>query len=515
MVSSPADPLWGPQRPGLDREGLLAELRVMLDRLVPIDERVLLAVSGGPDSTAMAYLVVEARPDLAPIVGHVRHGLRDDREDAAVAAAHAAALTLAFRERRLHIEVGREGVEAAARAARYTALAQLARAAGAHFVLVAHTADDQAETVLLNLVRGGGLAGLAGMPLSREEGEIRVLRPLLRVRRADLRNFVAGEGLAAVADPMNVDAQRRRTRARYEALPALARLAGGPGDVVASLARFADLARDDAETLDALALGRAGAIVVVWGPVRAVRTDALLALPRALASRLVRLWLASVPGGVPVDAETVASVLRLAPGGAQHAPGGTWVTCGGGWLAARAQRLHPLPSTPLDVPGVVRLPQLGLVVRADRPWAEASAPAAGTGQERLALGSALAPRRDQVREAPTPLGPPPPRTGPSGDRWAVIGDVGALVVRGRRPGDRLRLAIGERRLADVLIDRGVPRAVRDLIPIVVDATDAPVWVPGVAVRAFSSAEPAWARLWLAPGRFSLSATLRPPDVDGE
>lgn len=513
-VSGQPEPLWGPLRPGLGREDLLVELRRTLDRLVPPDERVLLGVSGGPDSTAMAYLVVEARPDLAPTVGHVRHGLRDDREDAEVAAAHATALALPFAESRLHVEVGREGVEAAARSARYRALAQLARAADARFVLVAHTADDQAETVLLNLVRGSGLAGLAGMPVSRAEGELRVIRPLLRVRRADLRAFAQGEGLAAVADPMNVDLERRRTRARQEALPVLARLAGGPGDVVASLARCADLARDDAELLEELARQKARGMVVVWGPVRALRIEALLALPRALASRLVRLWLAAVPGGLPADAEAVAAVLRLEPGGTLHAPGGTWVTRGGGWLAARAAALRPQAAAALGVPGVVRLPRLGLEVRADRPWAPASA-ARAAGQARLALGSALAPRRDQVREAPAPLGSPPPRVGPSTARWAVIGDVGALAVRGRRSGDRLLTPTGERLLADVLIDRGVPRAARDLLPVVVDAADTPVWVPGVALRTFSPAEPAWARLWIAPVASGASATLRPPGSGGE
>ncbi|HEY8338814.1 MAG TPA: tRNA lysidine(34) synthetase TilS, partial [Egibacteraceae bacterium] len=273
---------------GLGREELVAAVAAALDASVGHGATAVVALSGGPDSSALAHLVAEARPDLRLVVGHVRHGLRDDAADAGAAAAHAAALGLAYHERRVSVRRQGEGLEAAARRARYRALVGIAAEVGADAVLVGHTADDQAETLLLNLARGSGVRGLAGMaPLRRERRggrSVQVVRPLLRLRRRDVRAFVAGEGLAVVSDPTNADRDQRRARARYDVLPALTGLTGGPGDPVGALTRLADLARDDADALDALADRHARRLLVRWGPVRAVRVDDLAALPRALAT---------------------------------------------------------------------------------------------------------------------------------------------------------------------------------------------------------------------------------------
>ncbi|HWB72182.1 MAG TPA: tRNA lysidine(34) synthetase TilS, partial [Egibacteraceae bacterium] len=159
----PRAPRFGALPAGLSRDNVVAAVRDALDAAVPEGAGVVIAVSGGPDSTALAHLVVEARPDLRACVAHVRHGLRDDASDARVAAAHAAALGLAFHESRVDVQVAGEGPEAAARRARYAALSGVARAVDGRWILLGHTADDQAETVLLNLARGTGIRGLAGM----------------------------------------------------------------------------------------------------------------------------------------------------------------------------------------------------------------------------------------------------------------------------------------------------------------------------------------------------------------
>jgi tRNA(Ile)-lysidine synthase len=204
-------------------------------------------------------------------------------------------------------------LEARARAARYGALPEGA--------LTGHTADDQAETVLLNLLRGAGIDGLAGMSPER--------RPLRRLRRAETRALCAELGLQPVADPTNDDPAFRRNRVRHELLPLLDDIA--QRDVVPVLARQADLFRDDVELLEAYAKG-----------VDPTIAPTLAAVPVALARRRIRDWLRKAgPGGPeqhPPDGATVERVLAVARGQA--------VACevGGGWRVARTRgrlRLEP------------------------------------------------------------------------------------------------------------------------------------------------------------------------------
>ncbi|QBI19282.1 tRNA lysidine(34) synthetase TilS [Egibacter rhizosphaerae] len=496
-ASAAGAPSPGAAPAGQTREGLVAEVSAAL-RVVPHGVGVLIACSGGPDSTALAHLVVEARPDLAAAVAHVRHQLRPDGPDARVAAAHAAALGLRCHVREVHVPSTGEGPEAAARAARYTALARLARAEGARYVLVGHTADDRAETVALNLARGTGIRGLGGMQAVRADDDVRIVRPLLRLRRDDVRGFVQGEGLDAVRDPTNHDPDQRRWRARHEVLPALARLSGGSGDPVAVLTRLADLAADDADALDELAAAHARQLVARWGPVRALPTEELAALPRALGSRVLRLVLASVRGGASgLSADAISAALSLQSGQALDIAGGCVVTAGGGWLAAAPAGLAPLERTPVAVPGVTPLEPLGLELRADLPWGEGAAD--HRGQATLDLGGLAAPRVvDATEPPPDAPGPLPPRARRGGSWWTVLPsglEVG-LAVRSRRPGDRLPMRRGTRKLQDVLVDVGVPRVARELVPVVVDEDDQPVWVPGVAARRVEPDASAGARLWV-------------------
>ena len=501
---------------GLTRDQLIAEVvRALTD--VPRGVAMLVAVSGGPDSTTMAHLVSLARPDVELELMHVRHGLRDDAADAAVAAAHAAALGVGYHEEQVEVRVSGRGLEAAARDARYEALLQRAATRGIAWLAIGHTAEDQAETVLLNLVRGSGLRGLAGMRAVRThsvgEGErqrgggrasqVRILRPLLRIRRSDVAAFIAGEGLLAVADPTNRDPQQRRARARHEVFPVLERLAGGPGDVVASLNRLAQLARIDTEALDALASEHASRLVMAWGGTYAIRRDLLALLPLALSTRILRMVAAAVDSDLSADA--VARVLALESGEALHIAGGAQVSCGGGWVGFAPHGLQPLAREPLLIPGATPLLQLGIDVHVEWPWP--LPPSADPGQ--LDLGGPEPPTVAQVADErpPGPIAGPLPGTGPRARMWAVFGaDVGrALIagddfaVRARRDGDRLRSSVGVRKLQDLLVDAHVPRVCRDLVPVLVDEHDEPLWVPGIAQRLCDAEQPAAIRVWLAPG----------------
>lgn len=484
MSRRAGQPATGALPPGQGADALVAEVRRVLDAAVPPGAAVVVAVSGGPDSTALAFLARRAREGLDARVVHVRHGLRDDAPDAAVAAEHAAALDLPFQECRAHVTETGEGLAAAARRARYAALVGAAAGVGARAILVGHTADDQAETVVLNLARGTGLGGLAGMDaLTRSPGQavddagaaaVDLVRPLLRLRRADVHAFVADARLSTVSDPSNQDPARRRARVREEVLPALARLSGATGDPVGAVTRLADLARTDAEALDAWADAQARELVAVWGPGRAVRTADLDALPRAVASRVLRGMVSELGGASGPDAATVDQVLALQPGQSCHAAGGVWITHGGGWLAAVAPGATELPTRGMAVPGTTALPELGVAVRAEVSHAAEPAGAAETG-----------PASEELR--------PPGAEGPA---RGVLRTSGPLVVRARRHGDRL----GPRPLGDLLAEGGVPRALRGLVPVVVSPDDVPRWVPGLGQADTPSEEGPAVRLWLAPLR---------------
>jgi tRNA(Ile)-lysidine synthase len=256
---------------------------------------VVVGCSGGADSLALVALAIDA--GLAPIAVHVDHGVRPGSErDAGVVAGAAARLGARFDARRVHVDAG-PNLEARARAARYDALEAARVQHGATAVLVAHTADDQAETVLLNLLRGSGSAGLAGMPVRRG----RVVRPLLGTRRADVRAECARRRLVPVEDPSNEDLAFRRNWIRREVLPLLERGAGR--DLTPVLTRQAEVLRAESDFLDSLARA-------AWPGEAGARGRALAALPDPLARRAVRCWL----GPPPPALDEVDAVLAVARG---------------------------------------------------------------------------------------------------------------------------------------------------------------------------------------------------------
>lgn len=462
MPTGPAVP--GPLPAGRTRDELVAEVaRAMA--AVPDGAGVLVADSGGPDSTALAFLLPEARPDLAVTLGHVRHGLRDDTADLAAVRSHAAWLGLELEVEDVLVRRGRAGLEAAARTARYAALRREAERAGATWLAVAHTADDQAETVLLRLARGSGLTGATAMAVVRDD----VVRPLLRVRRSDLRRFVEAEGLVFAEDPMNHDPAFARVVARTEVLPVLERLGHDP---VGALARFADLVRTDADALDRLAATAAAELVRRYGPGVAVPVVGLRALDDAIATRVLRGMVATVrPGDEPPTAAQVADLLELSTGAAVDLPGLS-ATRGGGWLAMAPQELTAPDPVPLAVPGRTRWEPIGLTVVATT---EASGDHAGGVQPTLGIPGTWRP--PQIVVDPGLL--PPGATPALGQ--LVTGELPAgTCLRSRRRGDRMRTTAGTRKLQDVLVDAGVPRALRDAVPVVA-SPDRVLWVPGVAV----------------------------------
>ncbi|HEV7848418.1 MAG TPA: tRNA lysidine(34) synthetase TilS [Mycetocola sp.] len=247
---------------------------------------VLVALSGGPDSLALAAATAFEAPRLGIRAGAVivDHALQADSEGVATRAAAAAEkLGLAPVLVRTVRIVGGSGPEAAAREARYGAIADVAASTGARQVLLGHTLDDQAETVLLGLARGSGAASLRGMtPVAGL-----YVRPLLEVRRETTHAACAAEHLEPWADPHNSEPRFTRVRVRERVLPVLEEELG-PG-VAEALARTAEQLREDSEALDRMVQEIIEEICQPAEAGIAVDVGALAANPAALRNRIIRL----------------------------------------------------------------------------------------------------------------------------------------------------------------------------------------------------------------------------------
>jgi tRNA(Ile)-lysidine synthase len=249
------------------------------------------AVSGGADSLALLVLATAAGCEVTAI--HVDHGLREgSAEEADVVATVAERVGAAFEPIRVTVDPG-PNLEARARAARYRALPP--------GVLTGHTADDQAETVVLNLLRGAGLDGLTGMGRGPALSGVAPRRPLLGLRHHDTVAICAALRLTPVDDPSNTDPAIRRNRVRHEVLPLLSDVA--ERDVVPIISRQAALLSADADLLEALA-----------EKVDPIDARALAEAPEPVARRAVRRWLRSGDEHHPPDAATVERVLAVARG---------------------------------------------------------------------------------------------------------------------------------------------------------------------------------------------------------
>jgi len=404
-------------------------------------------LSGGADSVALVDVLVDlARVrGFRVVAGHLDHGLRpDSAEDAAFCAQLCARLGVPFETAHADVRgrarLRREGIEAAAREERYGFLRAVRARQMASAIAVGHTRDDQAETVLLRLLRGAGAAGLAAMrPFSRD-----LMRPLLSVSRAEVLDYLAERGLTWREDPSNTDRALLRNRIRHDLLPYLEEQFNPR--LRARLAATATLLTDENDVLDALAAdllerarsSEAGGEVVLY---RAALTQA----PPALARRAVRMACGRAGAGVGLSAALVERILALAR---TAAPSGRRLTLPGGReavfefdmlrIAERQQALR-WPALPLSVPGCVELPG---------GWTVSAA----------ACSSETSPTLEQAHVSAE--------------------EAERLIVRTRRPGDRVRVNGREISLKRFLCQRRVPAGQRAVLPLVA-AGDRVVWIPGL------------------------------------
>lgn len=381
-------------------------------RLLSPDDVVLAAVSAGPDSTALVAVLAALRDAGAVsrvIALHVDHGLRPGgADDAACAAEVCARLAVPFESVKVRVAPG--NVQSEARSARYRALREAAARTGATRIATGHTRTDQAETVLLRLLRGAGARGISGIPPRRGP----FVRPLIDRSRGEGLAYLRRLGVAWRDDPTNATPRFARNRLRLEAWPILVALAPA---AERTLARAADLARDDERALAARAreVAPQGATVAV---------EALLAERAAVRRRIVRrLWRAAGGRAGDLTAQHIEAVLGLA---GRRGPGRGTLPAG---LEARCRygRLEvahrPGPAAPV---GVITVP--------------------GPGRYGISGGHGVVEiGARELKAIPWPVD-----------------------LRTRRPGDRFRPdgGRGSKKLKSWLIDRKVPREARDALLVV-------------------------------------------------
>ncbi|MGS0561508.1 tRNA lysidine(34) synthetase TilS [Microbacterium aurugineum] len=292
----------------------IAEIRLAVrTALADMPERstVIVALSGGADSLALAAATAFEAPKLGLRAASltVDHGLQEGSDAVASQAARAAA-ALGLDPLIVRVDVaGEGGPEAAAREARYGVLRDAAADVRAAAVLLGHTLDDQAETVLLGLARGSGATSLQGMAPVREDADgVRWVRPLLGVRRETTRAFCVASALTPWDDPHNRDERYARVRVRERVLPVL-ETELGPG-IADALVRTAEQLREDAEAFDEMIHETIEDIVEHAEAGISVSVAALAANPAALRNRIIRLVVDSEFGVSLTRAQTI-EVARL------------------------------------------------------------------------------------------------------------------------------------------------------------------------------------------------------------
>jgi tRNA(Ile)-lysidine synthase len=425
--------------------------------MAPRGGRLLVALSGGPDSVGLLHLLhaLELRGEVLVVgAAHLNHRLRPEADaDEAFCRALCAQLEVPFFTEAADVaalaRAWHTSIEDAGRRARYAYLDRAAALVQADAVATGHTRDDQAETFLLQLIRGAGPRGLAGIHPRRGI----LCRPLLEVRRAAVAEWLASRGLAFRTDRSNADLVFTRNRVRHRLIPLLEQeFSLG---IVEVLAREAAIARADEDRLEAEAIEVAASVVLTREGIVEIDALALASLHPALAGRVARMALTVLAPGRYVGFDHVERLMALARG-----RGTASVSLPGqqGWRLGdriRLQRQRPEPfanffCVPLSVPGEVLLPQ---------GWAVSSSVISEG-------GSAGEPREALTVSVP------------------LEGLALPLAVRSRRRGDGLRPAgmRGRRKkLQDLFVDRKIPRELRDTVPLVVDSDDRILWVVGQAV----------------------------------
>jgi tRNA(Ile)-lysidine synthase len=474
-------------------------------RLVVPGDRVLAALSGGPDSVALVALLQALREEMPLEVrlAHFNHRLRDEAgEDERfvrdLAGRWVLPLTAGSADVRSFARRRKMNLEEAGRELRYRFLRRAAADGGATKIATGHTMTDQAETVLMRLMRGTGLAGLAGIAPIVAGSPCPVVRPLLGISGPDLRAWLDARGLPFREDASNRDGRFLRNRIRSRLLPEMVR--SYEPQIVAHLARLAGIVREDEELLHGFVRELADEFILRRGvrddrvvrDSRVVRDNRVeldlktlpLLLP-ALARRVAREFLREVAGSLrDVSYDDVAALLSLGEGKELGLGRGLVLRREAGRIGLKPKAAPARPfRTSWDGRGELVLAAAGLTLR---------------GSMRQAGASRRPLRKDD-------------RAGADFDADSL---VFPLTIRSRRPGDLYRPlgAPGRKKLKEILRAKGVPAGGRDRLPVVLSKGEI-IWVPGLPVgekHKITGATTAVFSIKVLRGRGSGRSRLSPP-----
>jgi tRNA(Ile)-lysidine synthase len=438
-------------------------------RMFTPGDRVLVAVSGGVDSVVLLYALRELQKSekLSLAVAHFDHAIRaNSAADAEFVKKLARSLKLRYYSERADVpayaKAQKLSLEVAARTLRYQFFERIAKAHDFKKIALGHTLNDQAETLLMRLLRGAGLEGLSGIPPVRPSGELTYVRPLIECTRDQIVAFAQAHKLSWREDPTNYDTTIVRNKIRHELIPILKEY--NP-KVLEALGRTARLLGQAAHVLDCQA-EQALATLITSKNTQELALDLkdLVAMPEYLQALVLRRAIARVNPLCEPEVAHIEALLRWVSRrgtGELHLPAGVRVLRRHNQLIVTRRPAAPLKRFEylLTVPGETTLSEIGwrFVIRSlhphPRPYLTLtlSVYGEGTGEVR---GRALL-DADKIQ--------------------------GSLVVRNRRPGDRIRLRSGTKKLQDLFTDKKIPREQRDAIPLICDE-NALIWIVGEAVH---------------------------------
>ncbi len=431
---------------------------VLSGGLIRPGDTILVACSGGPDSTALLHLLLDLSRDIPFSVSaaHFNHQLRPAAAaDERFVRDMALGLDLPFFVGRADVRAEARklglGLEEAGRRLRYAFLERAAAEAGAGKIATGHNLSDQAETVLMRILRGTGVTGLGGIPALREG---RIIRPLLAVGRDEIIAYLKSRSLKWRTDESNSDEKFLRNKIRRSLLPRLEK-DYAPG-IVRSLARLAALSRDEDEYLEKAARTAAARLIADRGGEPSLDAAALQKLSPALSRRVVRILLGGLKGDLrDISFDDVEAVRALPDGGALPISKTLVLERRRGRIGRKPDRAPVITFSFLwDGRGDLPLPSAGRVYK-------------GSFHGPAAVKGFLAslPKDDSV-----------------GCVLDASGLTFPLLVRGRRPGDRYRPlgAPGAKRLKEILRAKGVPEDERAVRPVFVSGGEI-VWVQGLPI----------------------------------
>lgn len=434
---------------------------IRIKNLLSHGDTVIVAVSGGPDSLCLLHLLVllSKRLKLRLIVAHLNHCLRPEAvQEANGVAAIAAGYSLAFVTRTVDIrEMKRErkiSEEEAGRLARYDLLLHAARKYGASKIALGHHLDDQAETVLLNILRGTGPDGLAGILPIKERGGVQMVRPLLCLRRSEIEIYCRENNLQPYTDSSNMELDYTRNKLRLELIPRLEKHYNPK--IREALFGLASLAAADRALLQKLAVKHYRRIAAESEGKTTINREAFISLPASLQGRIARLALLKhIPAG-QINRLQINRLIEFTKKGSWNKllvlPGGINASC-------LYKRLSLYAGTAEREKRVNRLLELTIPGRVVLPGGE--------------IITAMLKTREELRW--------PPASYQAYIDFDLL-SPGKLVVCFRQPGERFHPqgSAGSKKLKDFLIDQKVPVQRRNTLPLV-KAGEEIIWVAGIRV----------------------------------